>query len=52
MVESPTMKPLAKTVTCLLIAVSALVGMAAPAAADPDAKQFFEQQSRQSGGGM
>ncbi|HSR79877.1 MAG TPA: hypothetical protein VLL28_03785 [Hyphomicrobiaceae bacterium] len=35
-----------------LIAALVLVGIAAPATAGPDAKQFFEQQSRQSGGGM
>jgi hypothetical protein len=46
------MKAVAKSVTCLLFAVSAQVGMAAPATAGPDVKQFFEQDNRQSGGGM
>ena len=46
------MKMVAEAGMCLLIAVSAQVGMAAPATAGPDAKQIFEQQSRQSGGGM
>ena len=36
----------------LLIALSVVVGIAQPARAGPDAKQFFEEQSRQSGGGI
>jgi hypothetical protein len=40
------------TVMYLLIVLWVLVGIAPPATAGPDAKQFFEQQSRQSGGGM
>jgi hypothetical protein len=38
-----------KTITCTLIALSLLAGIAAPAGA-LDAKSFYEQQERQSGG--
>jgi hypothetical protein len=38
-----------KTVTCTLIALSLLAGIAAPASAF-DAKSFYEQQDRLSGG--
>jgi TolA-binding protein len=41
-----------KSAMRLLLVLSVLVGIASPATAGPDAKQFFEQQSRQSGGGM
>ncbi|HET6928332.1 MAG TPA: hypothetical protein VFI48_15885 [Hyphomicrobiaceae bacterium] len=41
-----------QTARRLLIALVVLMGMAPPATAGPDAKRFFEQQSRQSGGGM
>jgi len=41
-----------KTAMRLLIALLVLVEIAPPATAGPDAKQFFEQQNRQSGGGM
>jgi hypothetical protein len=41
-----------KTAMRLLVLLSVLVAIARPATAGPDAKQFFEQQSRQSGGGM
>src|SRR5215831_2978365 len=36
----------------LIIALSVLLAIAGPCRAGPDAKQFFEKQSRQSGGGM
>jgi hypothetical protein len=35
----------------LRLVLSVLVGIALPATARPDAKQFFELHSRQSGGG-
>ena len=38
-----------KTITSALLALSLLAGMAAPASAF-DAKGFYEQQDRQSGG--
>jgi hypothetical protein len=38
-----------KTITCALISLSILAGIAAPAGA-LDAKSFYEQQERQSGG--
>jgi hypothetical protein len=41
-----------KTAMRLLIFLSVLVAIARPATAGLDAKQVFEQQSRQSGGGM
>ncbi|HSR81052.1 MAG TPA: hypothetical protein VLL28_09770 [Hyphomicrobiaceae bacterium] len=41
-----------QTARRLLIALLVLFGIALPATAGPDAKQFFQQQSRQSGGGM
>jgi hypothetical protein len=41
-----------KTAMRLLIALLVLLEITPPATAGPDAKQFFEQQNRQSGGGM
>jgi hypothetical protein len=38
-----------KTITCALIVLSVLAGIVAPASA-LDAKNFYEQQERQSGG--
>ena len=38
-----------KTIACTLVALSLLAGIAAPAGAF-DAKSFYEQQERQSGG--
>jgi hypothetical protein len=39
-----------RTITSALLALAVLAGVAAPASAF-DAKSFFEQQERQSGGG-
>jgi hypothetical protein len=41
-----------KTIVSTLIALSVLAGLTAAARASLDAKQFFEQQERWSGGGQ
>jgi hypothetical protein len=41
-----------KTILSTLIALSVLAGVTAAARAATDAKQFFEQQERWSGGGQ
>jgi len=41
-----------KTIVSTLVALTVLAGVAAAAYAATDAKQFFEQQERWSGGGQ